>query len=199
MTIYSYLTPFIFEEEKSDWHCSCVDMSSEYVVRVDECIRICAYNFMGGYKKDEYDSYCLKSYRSIEKDGTVKIMNYCAQGYENLLDNFRMYYGAVEDDDTLTIISLGSSLTHRPNKDGWYNQNTMSEGFGVVINKLTNDIVLVTLGEDDGNYWGSHEIPYENLSVYDRNEVIRIVNDVDESHFWNKQELIEKLWYYGKN
>ena len=42
--------------------------------------------------------------------------------------------------------------------------------------------VLVTLGEDDGNYWGSHEIPYENLSKYDRNEVIRIVNDVDESH-----------------
>ena len=39
----------------------------------------------------------------------------------------------------------------------------------------------------------------ENLSKYDRNEVIRIVNDVDESHFWNKQELIEKLWYYGKN
>ena len=37
------------------------------------------------------------------------------------------------------------------------------------------------------------------LSKYDRNEVIRIVNDVDESHFWNKQELIEKLWYYGKN
>ena len=125
MTIYSYLTPFIFEEEKSDWHCSSVDMSSEYVVRVDECIRVCAYNFMGGYKKDEYNSYCLMSYRSFEKDGTVKVMDYCVQGYENLLDNFRMYYGAVEDDDTLTIISLGSSLTHRPNKDGliWFLDN----------------------------------------------------------------------------
>lgn len=196
MTIYSYPTPFYYVKPCSDdFYCK-VDLLSEHTVRVDECIRVCAYNFMGGYKKDEYNSFCLMSYRSLEKDGTVKINDYCAQGYENLLDNFRMYYGAVEDDDTLTIISLGSSLTHRPTKDGYYNQNTMSEGFGVVINKLTNDIVLVTLGEDDGNYWGDHELPYERLSKYDRNEVIRIVNDIDESHFWNKQELIKKLWYY---
>ena len=62
--------------------------------------------------------------------------------------------------------------------------------------KNENDIVLVALGEDDGNYWGDYELPYERLSRYDRNEVIRIVNDIDESHFWNKDELIKKLWYY---
>ena len=119
MTIYSYLTPFIFEEEKSDWHCSSVDMSSEYVVRVDECIRVCAYNFMGGYKKDEYNSYCLMSYRSFEKDGTVKDMDYCVQGYENLLDNFRMYYGAVEDDDTLLLQPLTNNNIDNPNVDNF--------------------------------------------------------------------------------
>ena len=151
---------------------------------------------------DKNYGYSPKTWMNIDKYGNVTIEKGDSFGMcdlYSLLDNFNSYYGAVNDGDYLTILSVGSSLTHRPNKNGWYNQNTMSEGFGVVINKLTNDIVLVTLGEDDGNYWGSHEIPYENLSKYDRNEVIRIVNDVDESHFWNKQELIEKLWYYGKN
>ena len=35
---------------------------------------------------------------------------------------------------------------------------------------------------------------YENLSFYDRNEVIRIVNDIPSDHFYNKNKLIEKLW-----
>ena len=195
MTIYHYLEPFIFEEQNSNYFCSCVDMKSEYVVRVDVCIGLCYWYFMGCGKYDEYSNFSLKKYKSINKNGDIIIEDFCPQGYENMLDNFNSYYGAVEDDNTLTIISLGSSLTHNPIKHGWYNQETLSEGFGVVIDKLTNNIVLVTLGEDDGNYWASHEIPYKNLSKYDRNEVIRIVNDVNENHFFNKQDLIKKLWY----
>ena len=196
MTIYKYLQPFIYKNESSDWHYSCVDRSSEYVVRVDECIRVCYWYFMGNGKLDKYGNYSSKKYKRLDKNGNIEIMDISPQGYENLLDNFNSYYGAVEDDETLTILSIGSSLTHRPRKDGGFNKETMSEGFGVVINKMTNDIVLVTLGEDDGNYWGDHELPYENLSVYDRNEIIRIVNDIDESHFWNKDKLIKKLWHY---
>ena len=151
---------------------------------------------MGNGKLDKYGNYSSKKYKRLDKNGNIEIMDISPQGYENLLDNFNSYYGAVEDDETLTILSVGSSLTHRPRNDGGFNKETMSEGFGVVINKMTNDIVLVTLGEDDGNYWGDHELPYERLSRYDRNEVIRIVNDIDESHFWNKDKLIKKLWHY---
>ena len=196
MTIYNYLTPFKYEERNQINFCSCVDISSEYVVRVDICIRTCEWYFMGNGKFYEYRNYSRKKYMDIDKNGNITFDDFCPEGLWGMLDNFDLYYGAVEDDNTLTIISLGSSLTYNPKKDGWHNQKTMSEGFGIVINKLTNDIVLVTLGEDDGNYWASHEIPYENLSKYDSNEVISIVNDVDESHFWNKQELIKKLWYY---
>lgn len=147
MTIYKYLQPFIYKNESSDWHYSCVDRSSEYVVRVDECIRVCYWYFMGNGKLDKYGNYSSKKYKRLDKNGNIEIMDISPQGYENLLDNFNSYYGAVEDDETLTILSIGSSLTHRPRKDGGFNKETMSEGFGVVINKMTNDIVLVTLGE----------------------------------------------------
>lgn len=195
MTVYHYLTPFIFNEQDSECFCSCVDMKSEYVVRVDVCIRLCYWYFMGCGKWDKYYDFSRKKWMDISENGDVTITDFCPQGYENMLDNFNSYYGVVEDDNTLTIISLGSSLTHNPIKHGFYNQETMSEGFGIVIDKLTNKFVLVTLGEDDGNYWASHEISYKNLSKYDRNEVIRIVNDVNENHFFNKQDLIKKLWY----
>lgn len=198
MTIYQTETPFNYKEYK-EWVCNSVNKRSENCVRVSMCLYECLKHHLG--HNDENYGYSPKKWMNIDKDGNVTIEKGDSFGMchlYSLLDNFNSYYGAINDGDYLTILSVGSSLTHIPNKNGWYNQNTMSEGFGVVINKLTNDIVLVTLGEDDGNYWGSHEIPYENLSKYDRNEVIRIVNDVDESHFWNKQELIEKLWYYGK-
>ena len=199
MTIYQTETPFNYEKYK-EYVCSSVCKRSENCVRVSMCLYECLKHHLGHNEKNY--GYSPKTWMNIDKDGNVIIEKGDSFGMchlYSLLDNFNSYYGAVNDGDYLTILSVGSSLTHKPNKDGWYNENTMSVGFGVVINKLTNDIVLVTLGEDDGNYWGSHEIPYENLSKYDRNEVIRIINDVDESHFWNKQELIEKLWYYGKN
>ena len=197
MTIYQTETPFNHKKYK-EWVCNSVEKRSENCVRVSMCLYECLQHHLG--HNDKNYGYSPKTWMNIDKDGNVIIEKGDSFGMchlYSLLDNFNSYYGAVNDGDYLTILSVGSSLTYRPNKDGWYNENTMSEGFGIVINKLTNDIVLVTLGEDDGNYWGSHEIPYENLSKYDRNEVIRIVNDVDESHFWNKQELIEKLWYYG--
>ena len=52
MTVYHYLTPFIFNEQYSEYFCSCVDLKSEYVVRVDVCIRLCYWYFMGGGKWD---------------------------------------------------------------------------------------------------------------------------------------------------
>ena len=197
MTIYQSETPFNYKIYK-EWVCSSVEKRSENCVRVSMCLYECLKHHLGHNYKNY--GYSPKTWMNIDKDGNVTIEKGDSFGMchlYSLLDNFNSYYGAVNDGDYLTILSVGSSLTHKPKKDGWFNDETMSEGFGVVINKLTNDIVLVTLGEDDGNYWGSHEISYGYLSKYDRNEVIRVVNDVDGSHFWNKQELIEKLWYYG--
>lgn len=197
MTIYQIETPFNYKEQK-EWVCRSVDVRSENCVRVSICLYECLKHHLG-HNTDNY-GYSPQTWKYIDEEGNITVEQGDSFGMGNLyslLDNFHLYYGAVNDGDYLTILSVGSSLTHKPKKDGWFNEETMSEGFGVVINKLTNDIVLVTLGEDDGNYWGDHELPYERLSRYDRNEVIRIVNDIDESHFWNKQELIEKLWYYG--
>ena len=196
MTIYQIETPFNYKEEK-ECSCSSVDIRSESCVRVSTCLYECLEHHLGHNYKNY--GYSPKTWMDIDKDGNVTIEKGDSFGMchlYSLLDNFNSYYGAVNDGDYLTILSVGSSLTHKPKTYGWFNYETMSEGFGVVINKLTNDIVLVTLGEDDGNYWGDHEIPYGFLSKYDRNEVIRIVNDISESHFWNKQELIKKLWYY---
>lgn len=196
MTIYQTERPFNHKIYK-EWVYNSVYKRSENCVRVSMHLYECLEHHLGHNKKNY--GYSPKTWMYIDKDGNVTIEKGDSFGMNDLyslLDNFNSYYGAVNDGDYITILSVGSSLTNRPIKDGWYNQDTMSVGFGVVINKLTNDIILVALGEDDGNYWGSHEVPYENLSKYDRNEVIRIVNDVDESNFWNKQELIEKLWYY---
>lgn len=196
MTIYQIETPFNYKEQK-EWVCRSVDVRSENCVRVSICIYECLKHHLG-HNTDNY-GYSPQTWKYIDEEGNITVEQGDSFGMcdlYSLLDNFHLYYGAVNDGDYLTVLSVGSSLTHKPMKDGWFNEETMSEGFGVVINKMTNDIVLVTLGEDDGNYWGDHELPYERLSRYDRNEVIRIVNDIDESHFWNKDELIKKLWYY---
>lgn len=193
MTVYEYPKPFIFEMESPDYHCCCVDMKSEEVVRVDVCLKICYWNFMGGGKWDKYGNYCRKQYMHFNKeDNSDEMADFCPQGYENLLDNFNLYYGVVEDENTVTVLCIGSCLGYTSYQ---YSLENLSEGFGVVVNKFTNDITLVALGEDDGNYWGCKEIPYENLTKYDRNEVIRIVNDIPSNHFYNKNELIQKLWY----
>lgn len=194
MTIYKYSEPFNYKEQTEYCGISVITYS-ESCVRVNICLWECLSNYLG-HKLDNYN-YSPQTWMDIDNDGNVTITprDFCGmcQLY-CLLDNFNSYYGAVEDEETLTILSVGSSLTHQPRKDGWFNLETMSEGFGVVINKLTNDIVLVALGESSGNYWGKCKIPYRNLSVYDRNEVIRIVNDVPRDHFWNKDKLIEILW-----
>ena len=106
----SYFTPFIFEEEKSDWHCSCVDMSSEYVVRVDECIRICAYNFMGGYKKDEYDIEIEESNLSGEEEDTIRCY---AQGVYDADKQLKMLYDYIQTlDEPTLLIFYGDHLPY---------------------------------------------------------------------------------------
>ena len=194
MTIYKYSEPFNYKEQ-IEYCGASVDTYSESCVRVNMCLWECLRNHLG-HNHDNYN-YSPQTWMNIDKDGNVTVVPGDSCGMCQLyclLDNFSSYYGALEDEETLTVLSFGSSLTHQPRKDKWFNLETMSEGFGVVINKLTNDIVLVVLGEDDGNYWGDHEVPYKNLSVYDRNKVIGIVNDVPEDHFWNKDKLVEILW-----
>lgn len=111
----------------------------------------------------------------------------------SLLDNFHSYIGAFKWKEYIIILSVGSSYTHNYKSDGYYNLDTLSEGFSVIINTKTNGITLIALGEDDGNYWGEKTVPYSNLSIYDKGVISSIINDIDETNLKNKEKLIEKI------
>lgn len=111
----------------------------------------------------------------------------------SLLDNFHNYIGAFKWQEYLVILSVGSSYTHYYTPSNYYNIDMLSEGFSVVINTTTNDITLIALDEDDGNYWGEKTLPYSRLSIYDRGIVSSIVNDIEETKLNDKNKLIELL------
>ena len=84
--------------------------------------------------------------------------------------------------------------------NGGYNTNCKhDEGFGCVINKLTNDIHCIELGEDDGNYWGDHDIPLEEMEDWEWMYVTQVINEMKEEQFTNKEKLIEKIFNLSKN
>lgn len=72
------------------------------------------------------------------------------------------------------------------------------EGFGCVINKMTNEIHFVALGEDDGNYWGNYEIEIDELSSYEISLISSVVNHLPSDLFWDKEKLIDLLFTNGK-
>lgn len=110
----------------------------------------------------------------------------------SLLDNFHNYIGAFKWKEYLVVLSVGSSYT---NITFTYNLKYLSEGFAVVINTNTEEIALIALNEDDGNYWGECETSYSNLSIFDRGVVSSIVNDIAKKNLSNKDKLIEKILY----
>lgn len=93
--------------------------------------------------------------------------------------------------DTYIFITHISSESYRVNAD-------TPEGFGCIINKLTNEMHCVALGEDDGNYWGDHDIDLLAIRNFEWGIVTTIVNEMNESLFWNKEQLIEKIFNLSK-
>lgn len=156
-------------------------------------------------KKEEFYKYSFakslrKKYISYEnyknsKDYVVKYEEDDDSGMGALyylLDNFNSYYGIFKYTHYLIILSVGVSYT---NTGDGYDINKLPDGFAVIIDIITNNISLIPLGEDDGNYWAESEIPYNNLCIYDRGMICSIVNNICLSDFSNKNELIYKLIY----
>lgn len=152
-------------------------------------------DYFGQCYKEKYGTFenYLNSddYRVVYKQGDDNGM--CQIYY--LLDNFSSYYGIFSKRDYLVVLSVGSSYTSVEDGKTFYYNDRLSFGFGVVVNILTNSVTLIALGEDDGNYWAEEEVPYHKLCNRDRNAVLSMVNDIDDSKFWNKDGLIRKLFY----
>lgn len=179
-----------------DIHCGHSEEGARYCKKtqcswpLDSRLFNCKYS--GKYYKAKYGTFenyknsedYVVSYEQDDDCGMCQLYS--------LLDNFRSYYGIFRYADYLIVLSVGSSLT---SKSYNYDLEKLSEGFAVVINVALNVFSLFALGEDDGNYWVEKEIPYNNLSIYDRGVVCSMINDIDESRFFNKARLIEKILY----
>ena len=158
--------------------------------------RLFNWDLFGSYYKKKYgrfenylnsDDYVVKY---IEDDDYEMCQLY------SLLDNFHNYCGIFSRNNNFVILSVGSSYTGLSSLEN-YNLDKLTEGFAVVINAALNTVDLFSLGEDDGNYWAESRVSYDNLCAQDRGIVCSLVNDIDSSRFWNKDRLIEKL-FYGK-
>lgn len=154
------------------------------------------------FESDLFGEYYKKKYGEFENylnsdDYTVKYTENDDFGmcqYYSLLDNFNSYYGIFSYADYIVVLSVGSSYTGL-NSLGKCNPNKLTEGFAVVVNVAISTIDLYSLGEDDGNYWAEIRVPYKNLCSRDRGIVCSLVNEIDESRFWDKNKVMEKLFY----
>lgn len=157
------------------------------------------------FESNLFGTYYKKKYREFENylnsdDYIVKYIEDDDFGmcpYYSLLDNFNSYYGIFSYCNYIVILSVGSSYTGLDSLEH-YNLDKLTEGFAVVINAAINTVELFSLGEDDGNYWAESRVPYKNLCNRDRGIICSLVNEIDESRFWNKNIIIEKL-FYGTN
>lgn len=137
------------------------------------------------YEEYENSDEFVVFYETDDDDGMCQLYS--------LLDNFHNYIGACKWQEYIVVLSVGSSYTHHYTPSNYYNIDTLSEGFSVVINTNTNDITLIALDEDDGNYWGEKTLPYSKLSIYDRGIVSSIVNNIEETKLTDKNKLIELI------
>lgn len=206
MTVFEFYPRF---NNKNNWCCSSVDKENQWCLAISDCIwyhesrfyeyekiyRTCSwpltpYEFNGkgytywknGYKTyDEYIKYCANP--EVVYDG-----------YDDCC-----YYGLLNTDNTLTFAYQDDEHVFIIHITSYYWNHPYSEGFGCVINKNTNEIHCVALGEDDGNYWGDHEISFNDLNEFEYGIVTSVINDMNEELFWNKEKLIEIIFNLAKH
>jgi hypothetical protein len=99
---------------------------------------------------------------------------------------------AYQNSEYIFIIHIDPVCYSQSYGDKRHSSELFWEGFGCVASKENpGEIHLVALGEDDGNYWGDHDIGYEILDEYDYGKISEIINELE---FPEKDKIIEKLF-----
>lgn len=209
MTVFEFHPRFTNED---DWAGASVDKQSPWCLAISDCLWHYMFRFYDikcevktcewPLTKYTFDYYKTSKCHYEELDNFNTYEEYLASNpivkYDTYIDN--QFYGlkntdgtcdfAYQDNEHIFIIHINR---------GGYNTNCKhDEGFGCVINKYNNEIHCVELGEDDGNYWGDHDIPMEEMADWEWMYVTQIVNDMNNNLFWNKEKLIEKIFNVAK-
>lgn len=201
MTVFDYDPTWTVADNGA---CCSVDKESPWCLMLSDCI----YEYEGKFSydtpgvkvcywpltKNEFKCAWNKRFRNncqtyeeyLKNDPKVIYEYYYDQGFYNLRTTDGTLNFAFKNDRYIFIIHLGFEIN--------YNDC----GFGCVIDRIDNEIHCVALGEDDGNWWGDHDITYDEMSAYEWSLVTAVINDLPESEFFNKESLIEKLFTLGK-
>lgn len=132
----------------------------------------------------------LDGYESFEQyqESGPEVVYY--MDYDQFISNVRNTDGtldcAFQDNRFLCYVHIGGSRFFS------------EEGFGCVIDKFTNEMHCVLLGEDDGNYWGDEDIDIGELSGYEVSLISSVVNHLPPSDFWDRDGIIDRLWKMRK-
>lgn len=210
MTVFEFHPRFTNED---DWSCASVDKRSPWCLAISDCLWHYMYRFYDikcevkicewPLTKYTFDYRKTSAWHKGELDMFNTYEEYLASRptvkYDTYVDN--QFYGlkntdgtcdfAYQDDEHIFIIHIHSG--------DYLDKCKHSEGFGCIINKLNNEIHCVELGEDDGNYWGDHDITLEEMADWEWMYVTQVVNDMDNKLFWNKEKLIEKIFNLAKS
>lgn len=207
MTVFEFFPRF---HDKDNWSCASVDKESPWCLAISDCIwhhegrfynyeklyRVCDWPLTPYEFASKGYSYWKKGYKTykeyIENCNNPEVVY---DGYEDCC-----YYGLKNTDGTLDFAYQNDEYVFIIHiESGCYLDNTSTpEGFGCVISKLTNEIHCVALGEDDGNYWGDHDIEFNELTEFDWGVISMIVNEMKSELFWDKEALIETIFNLAK-
>ena len=207
MTVFDFDPTWVSDDDERIL-CASVDRESVWCIIISESLS--AYEMIcGNYKDYPGHIYCewpetererfymrkkwcdsLKKFRTFEeyRDSNPMVEYYSIwdQGFYNLLNTDGTLDCAFQNERYFCYTHIGES------------KNFMHIGFGCVIDKMTKDIHYVMLGEDEGNYWGDHDITSDDLSGYEISLISAAVNDIPSQKFYNKESIIEKLFIIGR-
>lgn len=161
--------------------CGSIDQESRWCCMVSDCLS--QYEIICNSWDHPGQVYC-----KWPRDGKGEVEY--EQYKDQFLDNLRNTDGTVDcafqDDKYLCYVHVGG------------NKEWDRLGFGCVVDKHTGDLRFVELGEDDGNYWGDHDIEVQDVGPYQIALVAAVVGDLPSSDFWDKEALMEKLFMLNK-
>jgi len=205
MTVHEFNPRFTNED---NWSCSSVDKNSPWCLAISDClwhymfrfynidceVKCCEWpltEYTFNYqKRSKYYKIDFKTYEEyLASNPKVNYYTYVDNQFYSLKNTDGTCDFAYQNNEYVFIIHITS---------GYYNE-PHSEGFGCIINKITNEIHYVALGEDDGNYWGDHDIDYNELNEFEIGYVSSVINEMNDNLFINKESLIEKLFDMSKN
>lgn len=183
MTVPEFNPRFTNED---NWACCSVDDNSPWCLAISDCI----WDYMGRF----YNIKCEIKTCEWPKDNKSDVV------YSTYIDN--QFYGLKDTDGTCNFAYQNSEyifITHidpvcynKSYGDKRHSSELFWEGFGCVASKENpGEIHLVALGEDDGNYWGDHDISYEILDEYDYGKISEVINEME---FQEKDKIIEKIF-----